>query len=63
MRAKLIGGALAVLTLVLPGVAGADTVFHLDPPADGATVFGLVEVSGYVLDDGQECGPPPSWQA
>ncbi len=63
MRHKLIGGALAVLAFVLPGSAGADTVFHMDTPANGATVFGLVEVSGYVVDDGQECGPPPSWQA
>ena len=26
------------------------TIFNLDTPADGATVFGIVEVSGFVLD-------------
>jgi hypothetical protein len=34
------------------GVAqpGMQTIFRIDKPADGATVFGIVEVRGYVLD-------------
>ena len=54
MRHKLSGGALILATLLLPAVAGADTVFWLDTPPDGATVAGLVEVSGWILDDGQD---------
>ncbi len=63
MHHKLIGGALAVMVLLLPANVNADTVFVMDTPDAGATVFGLVEVAGYIVDDGQECGPPPSWQA
>jgi len=61
MRHKGIIGALVLLTLLLPVSAVAETIFWLDRPSDGATVFGLVEVSGFVLDDGQECGPQWTW--
>ena len=63
MRRTVIGGAVVALALVLPMSAVADTIFRLDTPADGATVFGLVEVSGWIGDDGQECGTPASWDA
>lgn len=53
---------LAALSLMLlPGVGVAETLFQLDTPEEGATVFGLVEVSGWILDDGGSCGPPPAW--
>ena len=61
MRHKGIIGALVLLTLLLPVSAVAETIFWLDRPSDGATVFGLVEVSGFVLDDGEECGPQWTW--
>ena len=54
-------GALVLLTLLLPINAYAETIFWLDTPADGATVFGLVEVNGFVVDDGQQCGPQWTW--
>jgi hypothetical protein len=47
MRYKGIAGALVLLTLLLPMRAVAETIFWLDTPADGATVFGLVEVNGF----------------
>jgi hypothetical protein len=63
MRHTWIGGALVILSaLLLPVAATGETVFHLDTPPDGATVAGMVEVSGWVLDDGEECGPPAEWQ-
>jgi hypothetical protein len=52
-----------ILSALLPVSASGETVFHLDTPPAGATVAGIVEVSGWILDDGQECGPPPEWQA
>jgi hypothetical protein len=61
MRYKGIIGALVLLTLLLPINAYAGTIFWLDTPADGATVFGLVEVNGFVVDDGQQCGPQWTW--
>jgi hypothetical protein len=61
MRYKGIAGALVLLTLLLPISAVADTIFWLDSPADGATVFGLVEVNGFVVDDGEQCGPQWTW--
>ena len=61
MRNKGIVGALVLLTLLLPMSAVADTIFWLDSPADGATVFGLVEVTGFVVDDGEQCGPQWTW--
>jgi hypothetical protein len=61
MRHELIGGVLIALLLLLPGSVAAETIFWLDTPQDGATVFGLVEVAGYVLDDGEECGPLWTW--
>jgi hypothetical protein len=48
--------------LMLPVSASADVIFHLDSPPEGATVAGLVSVHGWILDDGQECGPPPEWE-
>jgi hypothetical protein len=61
MRHKLIGGALILVPLLFPMSASADIIFWLDTPQEGATVFGLVEVSGFVLDDGEECGPQWTW--
>lgn len=63
MKSNLIRGMLAVAVALLPMTAMSNTVFHLDSPVEGSTVFGLVEVTGWILDDGQECGPPPEWQA
>ena len=63
MRYKGIAGALVLLTLLLPTSAVAETIFWLDTPADGATVFGLVEVNGFVVDDGQQCGPQWTWHS
>jgi hypothetical protein len=61
MRNKGFAVALVVLALLLPSSAVAETIFWLDTPADGATVFGLVEVRGFVVDDGQQCGPQWTW--
>jgi hypothetical protein len=63
MRYKGIAGALVLLTLLLPMRAVAETIFWLDTPADGATVFGLVEVNGFVVDDGEQCGPQWTWHS
>jgi len=59
----MIVGALVLPSLLLPMSAAADPVFKLDTPADGAIVAGIVEVSGWILDDGQSCGSPANWQA
>ncbi len=61
MRRKMIGVALTVVALVFPVYATADVMVWLDTPQPDATVFGLVEVSGYVLGDGSDCGPPWTW--
>ncbi len=61
MRYKGFVGALILLTLLLPLSAAAETIFWLDKPAEGATVFGLVEVTGFLVDDGQQCGPQWTW--
>ena len=61
MRYKGFAGALVLLTLLLPISANAETIFWLDRPGDGATVFGLVPVTGFVVDDGQQCGPQWTW--
>jgi hypothetical protein len=61
MRYKGTIGALVLLTLLLPISAYAETIFWLDTPADGATVFGLVEVNGFVVDSGEQCGPQWTW--
>jgi N-acetylmuramoyl-L-alanine amidase len=61
MRLRVIGGILILLTFLVPLNASAETIFQLDTPKDGQTVFGLVEVSGYVLDSGEECGPIWTW--
>jgi len=63
MRYKGTVGALVLLTLLLPISAVAETIFWLDTPADGATVFGLVEVNGFVVDDGEQCGPQWTWHS
>ncbi len=63
MRYKGTVGALVVLSLLLPMSAVAETIFWLDTPADGATVFGLVEVNGFVVDNGQQCGPQWTWHS
>lgn len=63
MRQNLIRGMLVAALVVLPMTAVADTVFHLDSPQEGDTVFGLVEVRGWILDDGNDCGVPPEWQS
>lgn len=63
MRRMVMVGAVVALVLALPMSAVADTIFRLDTPQEGATVFGLVEVAGWVADDGQECGTPPAWEA
>jgi hypothetical protein len=63
MRYKGTVGALVLLTLLLPISAAAETIFWLDTPADGATVFGLVEVAGFVVDDGVQCGPQWTWNS
>jgi hypothetical protein len=63
MRYKGTVGALVLLTLLFPISAVAETIFWLDTPADGATVFGLVEVNGFVVDDGEQCGPQWTWHS
>ncbi len=63
MRQNVIRGMLVAALVVLPLAASADTVFHLDSPQDGDTVFGLVEVRGWILDDGNDCGEPANWQS
>ncbi len=63
MRYKGFAGALVLLTLLLPISADAETIFWLDRPNDGATVFGLVEATGFVVDDGQQCGPQWTWNS
>jgi hypothetical protein len=55
-------GALILVTVMLASSADAAPIFHLDTPEEGATVFGLVTVTGYVLDDGEDCGPHWTWQ-
>ena len=61
MRRNVIGVALVVAALAFPVNALADVMVWLDTPQPDATVFGLVEVSGYVLGDGTACGPPWAW--
>ncbi len=61
MRYKGCAGALVLLTLLLPITAQAETIFWLDRPGNGATVFGLVTVTGFVVDDGEQCGPQWTW--
>ncbi len=63
MRQNMIRGLLVAALVVLPLTALADTVFHLDSPQEGDTVFGLVEVRGWILDDGNDCGVPADWQS
>lgn len=51
MRRITMAVALVAVVTLLPAAASAQTVFWLDTPADGATVTGIVEVSGWILDD------------
>jgi len=51
MRYKVLGSALLVLAALLPANASAATMFWLDTPAAGATVTGVVEVAGWIIDD------------
>jgi hypothetical protein len=61
MGRKVIGGALTLLALLFPLNASAEVIFKLDSPKEGDTVFGLVEVSGFILDTAEECGPQWTW--
>ena len=61
MRQILIAGALVIAALTFSASASADVMFWLDTPQHGATVFGLQEVSGYILGDGTQCGAPWQW--
>ncbi len=38
------------------GAPMSQTIFRIDTPAEGATVFGIVEVKGYVLDEREVTG-------
>ena len=62
MRHRIIVATLILVTVLLAGNAVAETIFRLDTPDDGATVFGLVAVTGYVLDDGEDCGAYWAWR-
>jgi hypothetical protein len=61
MRQKVIGGAFLLLPLLVAASGDAGTIFRLDTPQEDATVFGLVQVTGFILDDGEECGPQWTW--
>ncbi len=63
MRHRIIVGTIIAVTVLLAGNGSAEPVFQLDTPQDGATVFGLVSVTGYVLDNGEDCGAPWAWQS
>lgn len=62
MRHRILVATLILVTVLLAGNAVAETIFRLDTPDDGATVFGLVSVTGYVLDDGEDCGAYWAWR-
>jgi len=62
MRHTTIATVLLLSVLVLPVSAAADTVFHLDSPPEDATVAGLVPVYGWIVDTGEDCGPPTEWE-
>ncbi len=51
MRHHVISVALLLTIVVAPCGASASTIFWLDQPADGAVVTGIVEVSGWAIDD------------
>jgi hypothetical protein len=61
IRHTLIGTALSIAVLLLPASAPAEILFNLETPAADATVAGLVEVSGWIVDSGEQCGPPSTW--
>lgn len=61
MRQRIIVGFIILVTVLLAGNVAAEPIFRLDTPEDGATVFGLVSVEGYLLDDGANCGPQWTW--
>ncbi len=62
MLPEIIVGTVVLVSVLLSGNAVAETIFRLDTPQEEATVFGLVAVTGYVLDDGQDCGPQWTWR-
>ncbi|MEE4272813.1 MAG: hypothetical protein V2I67_14155 [Thermoanaerobaculales bacterium] len=62
MRQKVLVAIAVLVSVFLAGNAVSEPIFRLDTPQEGATVFGLVTVSGYVLDDGASCGPVWAWQ-
>ena len=61
MRQFVISGALVMAALMMTVSASADVMFWLDTPQPDATVFGLQQVSGYILGDGTQCGAPWQW--
>ncbi len=62
MRQKFFVATVVLVSILLAGNAVAETVFRLDTPQEDAVVFGIVTVAGYVLDDGQDCGPQWAWR-
>ena len=62
MRQKIFVATVVLVSILLAGNAVAEPVFRLDTPQEDAVVFGIVTVAGYVLDDGQDCGPQWSWR-
>ena len=51
MRKVTLALSMAATLVVSGALAQNETLFWLDTPAEGQTVFGLIEVSGWVLDD------------
>ena len=62
MRQKIFVATVVLVSILLAGNAVAEPVFRLDTPQEDAVVFGIVTVAGYVLDDGEDCGPQWSWR-
>jgi len=63
MRQKVLVAIVVLVSVLFVGNAIAEPIFRLDTPQEDATVFGLVTVSGYVLDDGSACGPVWAWHS
>jgi hypothetical protein len=63
MRQRIIVATVVLVSVLLAGKVAAEPIFYLDTPQEGATVFGLVTVAGYLLDDGEYCGPYWAWQS
>lgn len=62
MRQKILVATIVLVSIILAGNTVAEPIFRLDTPQEDAVVFGIVTVAGYVLDDGQECGPQWAWR-